>query len=248
MRAKRTLAAVFVLFGTVSAASIVEAAPRDAWQLHAAVTPQINPVPQRQVAHPSVRTAITVPALAIGAGTPILPVAHATGLSCVPFARMATGLDIRGDARLWWNEADGRYLRGQRPERGAVMAFMASGGMRRGHVAVVSRVVDDRTVLIDHSNWAGPGIRRGTVMRGVLVVDVSDRNDWTAVRVQVGHDRAALGRTYPVHGFIYNRPLGAPPGERILTASAPGTASQEVAEAPSPHAALHMQLAEALAE
>lgn len=172
-----------------------------------------------------------------GGGTPILPVSVTSGISCVPYARMATGMAISGDARLWWYNAAGTYARGQRPERGSVLAFMSSGGMSHGHVAVVSRVVNARTILIDHANWGGPGIRRGTVMRGVTVVDVSDRNDWTAVRVQVGHSAEAFGRTYATHGFIYNRPVGT----RILTAEAEG--ALEVAEAPSPHAALHARLA-----
>jgi surface antigen len=143
-----------------------------------------------------------------GGGTPILPVAQNSGLSCVPFARMATGMNISGDARLWWHNAAGTYARGQAPERGAVLAFMSSGGMARGHVGVVSRVVNPRTILLDHANWGGPGIRRGSVMRNVAVVDVSDRNDWTSVRVQVGHTAETFGRTYPTHGFIYNRPAG----------------------------------------
>ncbi len=174
---------------------------------------------------------------AFGAGTPILPVSMTSGLSCVPFARMATGMNISGDARLWWSNAAGTYIRGNAPERGSVLAFMASGGMQRGHVAVVSRVVGPRTIQIDHSNWGGPGIRRGTVMRGVTVMDVSDRNDWTAVRVQVGHDSNSFGRTYPTHGFIYNRPAGT----RMMTAEA--ARLTEVAEYPSPHAAQHQRLA-----
>lgn len=176
------------------------------------------------------------PAFAMGAGTPILPVSITSGLSCVPFARMATGMNISGDARMWWSNAAGSYARGNAPERGAVLSFPSSGGMSRGHVAVVSRLVGARTIHIDHSNWGGPGIRRGQVMRGVVVMDVSDRNDWTAVRVQVGHDSSSFGRTYPTHGFIYNRPAGS----RMMTAEAPRV--MEVAEAASPHAAQHQRL------
>ena len=40
---------------------------------------------------------------------------------CVPFARAVTGLDIRGNAKTWWQQAKGRYARGQEPEVGAVM-------------------------------------------------------------------------------------------------------------------------------
>jgi surface antigen len=175
-----------------------------------------------------------------GSGTPILPVAASTGLSCVPFARLATGIQIQGDAREWWHRAAATYARGQVAERGAVLAFPASGGMTRGHVAVVSQVVGPREIRIDHSNWAPPGTRRGMVTRGVRVVDVSDRNDWTAVRVQAGSDPSALGRVYATHGFIYNRARG----EEVLVAAARGRL--ELAEAGagvSPHAARHFALA-----
>ena len=143
-------------------------------------------------------------------------------------------MDISGNAHTWWANAAGTYARGQRPERGSVLTFRSSGGMRLGHVAVVSRVVSAREVLIDHANWEGPGIRKGSIMRGVSVVDVSDRNDWTAVRVQVGRSDDSYGRVYPTYGFIYNRPDN---GGRIMTAGHAG-ALEEVAEAPaSPHAA-----------
>jgi hypothetical protein len=171
-------------------------------------------------------------------GTPILPVSISAGLSCVPFARMATGMNISGDARMWWYNAAGLYARGNAPERGSVLAFAASGGMARGHVAVVSRVVNSRTIEIDHANWGGPGIRRGSVMRGVVVVDASDRNDWTVVRVQVGYDESLLGRSYATHGFIYNRP--GRDADRMMTADAPHY--EEVAEGASPHLAQHQRL------
>ena len=127
------------------------------------------------------------------------------GLQCVPYAREVSGIEIRGNARYWWNAASGRYDRGQRPEPGAVLAFRASGGMRNGHVAVISRVFGPRHVQIDHANWEGPGMRKGSIHHNVNVIDVSPANDWTAVRVQVGYDEGSFGRTYPTHGFIYNR-------------------------------------------
>ena len=163
------------------------------------------------------------------------PVSGFTGISCVPFARSVTGMDISGNAHAWWGNAAGVYARGQRPEKGAVLSFRASGGMRMGHVAVVSRVVSSREVLIDHANWEGPGIRKGTVMRGVSVVDASDRNDWTLVRVQVGRNDDSYGRAYPTNGFIYDRPAGS---QMMAGADAPqGRAFEEVAEAPVPAAA-----------
>lgn len=151
------------------------------------------------------------------------------GISCVPYVRAVTGMDVSGNAHAWWYNSAGLYERSSRPEVGSVMVFRASGGMRLGHVAVVSRVLGNREVLIDHANWGGPGIRRGTVMRGVRVVDASEANDWSAVRVQVGWDDDTLGRTYPLHGFIHNREdTGG-----TMVARAPRE-YEEVAEAPLP--------------
>lgn len=172
------------------------------------------------------------------------------GLSCVPYARMVTGMEVSGNAAMWWYNAAGSYLRGNRPEPGSVLVFRATGGMRLGHVSVVERVVNSREILIHHSNWGGPGIRRGAVMRSVSVIDASDNNDWTAVRVQVGHDTANYGRTNPTYGFIHNRPDNG----RTMRADAGTTGSpvsgarfEEVAEAGpiraastrSPHAVAH---------
>ncbi|WPB83400.1 CHAP domain-containing protein [Sediminicoccus rosea] len=128
------------------------------------------------------------------------------GLTCVPYARSVTGMDISGNGRDWWHNAAGRYARGQRPQVGSVLAWPGSGGMSSGHVAVVSRVINARLIEIDHANWGGPGIRRGTVMRNVQVMDVSSDNSWTRVRVQVGWSNENFGREYPTYGFIHNRP------------------------------------------
>ena len=128
------------------------------------------------------------------------------GISCVPYARSVTGMDISGNGRDWWHNAAGRYARGQRPQVGSVLAWPGSGNMSSGHVAVVSRVLHGRMIEIDHANWGGPGIQRGTVMRNVQVMDVSDDNSWTRVRVQTGWTAANFGREYPTYGFIHNRP------------------------------------------
>src|ERR1700754_2492196 len=42
-------------------------------------------------------------------------------ISCVPFAREHSGVNIRGDAYTWWDQADGRYIKHATPTRGAVM-------------------------------------------------------------------------------------------------------------------------------
>ncbi len=125
-------------------------------------------------------------------------------LQCVPYAREVSGIRLYGDAHTWWQQADGRYATGNAPKVGAVMAFRPHRNMELGHVAAVSRVVDSRTVLLDHANWSPIDGRRGQIERDVLAVDVSPANDWSAVRVWY-HPLGALGRTeWPVEGFIYS--------------------------------------------
>lgn len=130
--------------------------------------------------------------------------ARGGGLSCVPFARADSGIEVAGNAWQWWNNAAGTYARGSVPEAGSVLAFRANGHMHLGHVAVVSHVVNPREIEIDHANWWGPGMRGG-VARNIPVVDVSEANDWTAVRVGLGRS-GEFGSVYPTYGFIYDRP------------------------------------------
>ena len=127
------------------------------------------------------------------------------GIQCVTFARADTGIELSGNASSWWDNAAGVYQRGARPEAGSVLNFRANGSMRMGHVAVVNQVVDSRTIEIDHANWGGPGAVRGGISRDISVVDVSPGNDWSAVRVALGHS-GEFGSIYPTFGFIYNRP------------------------------------------
>ncbi len=124
-----------------------------------------------------------------------------SALQCVTFARSDTGIQLSGNANTWWYHAAGVYARGSQPEPGSVLNFRANGRMRMGHVAVVTNVVNSRTIEIDQANWGGPG----AVSRGVSVVDVSPANDWSAVRVGLGHT-GDFGAVYPTYGFIYNRP------------------------------------------
>tara|TARA_R110002072_G_scaffold162846_1_gene315090 strand:+ start:4318 stop:4935 length:618 start_codon:yes stop_codon:yes gene_type:complete len=125
-------------------------------------------------------------------------------LQCVPYAREVSGIRLFGDAHTWWQQAEGRYATGNAPKVGAVMAFRPHRNMELGHVAAVSRVVDSRTVLLNHANWSPIDGRRGQIERDVLAVDVSPANDWSAVRVWY-HPLGALGKTaWPVEGFIYS--------------------------------------------
>ena len=121
-------------------------------------------------------------------------------LQCVAFARADTDIALSGNAANWWQNAEGVYARGAAPEIGSVLNFRANARMRLGHVAVVTSVIDSRTIQIDQSHWNSRGISRN-----VSVVDVSENNDWTAVRVGMGRDEN-YGSIYPTYGFIYARP------------------------------------------
>ncbi len=140
-------------------------------------------------------------------------------LQCVPYARQVSGIAIYGDAWSWWDQADGRYARGNRPKVGAVMSFAPHGAMRLGHVAAVSRVIDRRTVLLRHANWSPIDGRRGQIEDNVRAIDVSPANDWSEVRVWYA-PLGDIGTTHwPVNGFIYNE-RAAPAGKPIVLASA----------------------------
>jgi surface antigen len=122
---------------------------------------------------------------------------------CAPFARLASGIQIFGNAGTWWAQAEGRYDRGNTPEAGAVLVFKAAGRMRVGHVAMVTGIVDSRTITVTHANWSPINGSRGQVEEDVQVVDVSPDNDWTQVRVWY----APLGEigtsAHPTYGFVY---------------------------------------------
>src|SRR3546814_19672006 len=75
---------------------------------------------------------------------------------CVTYARKISGIDIHGNANTWWGKAKGHYERGHEPREGAVLAFASHGKMRLGHVAMVSKIVSDREVLLTHAHWSRP--------------------------------------------------------------------------------------------
>jgi surface antigen len=133
--------------------------------------------------------------------------ASAKYLQCVPFAREVSGIDLRGNANTWWGQAAGRYDRGNTPAVGAVMAFKATSRMRVGHVAMVSRIVSNREVLLTHANWS----TRGGIERDVRAVDVSAAGDWSQVRVWYAANHDLGTSVNPVQGFIYAH--GSPAAE-----------------------------------
>ncbi len=234
---KRTALAIGLMFGALAIGPQAEAARPDRHQAPRASAKPVPAVRVIQAAKPGKPTLRLATISSARANTATvggrLRSAHASygGISCVPYARQATGMAISGNGWQWWGNAAGSYARGYQPEAGSVLAFRSTGNMRYGHVAVVSQVLAARHVLIDHANWAGPGIRRGSVMQDVHVIDVSASNDWSDVRVQVGRDSGSFGRTYPTYGFIYNR---ADNGSMMASAGARQGSFEEIAEAPEP--------------
>ena len=137
--------------------------------------------------------------MALLSGLTAAPVLGATALQCVPYARIVSGVEIYGDALTWWDQAQDHYKRGSIPKKGAVLSFRPVGPMTLGHVAVVSRILDDRRVLIRHANWSSPG----AIEEDVLAIDVSDAGDWSQVRVWHSPTGQMGARINPTFGFIY---------------------------------------------
>jgi surface antigen len=134
-------------------------------------------------------------------------------VQCVPFAREASGIEIRGDANKWWKLAAGRYTRARRPQEGAVLVMRGYRTNRRGHVAVVRQIVDPRTIVIDHANWGNDG----RIHLSAPVMDESPNNDWSQVRVWNTPTGTWGTRIYKAKGFIL--PTTAIAGTGLISGS-----------------------------
>lgn len=168
----------------------------------------------------------------------------ANAVQCVPYARQISGIDLKGDAWMWWQAAAGRYDRGRTPQSAAILVFSRQGAMRHGHVSVVTHVVNSRMVLVDHANWApARSAGRGEITHAVPVQDVSAKNDWSKVRVWYEPTGDFGTKIYRTDGFIYNperrsgmmkaslgpsRPEALSPADRAVVRQAKARAMQDV--------------------
>jgi hypothetical protein len=118
---------------------------------------------------------------------------------CVPYARTLSGIQIWGDAVTWWAQAANRYVRSTRPAPGSVLVLRGWNDSTRGHVSAVTEIVSSRILRVDHANW----LKGGEISLNVPVIDVSDANDWSKVRVWHVPGGYWGGRTYEVEGFIH---------------------------------------------
>lgn len=140
----------------------------------------------------------------------------AGGLACVPYARERSGIALRGDAYIWWEAASGVYERGDKPAPGAVLVLRQTPRLRSGHVAVVTAIVNQRQILVDHANWIP-----GEIATNMPVIDVSPENDWTQLRFWNAPSRT-FGAIYPAAGFVYTtaaagRPVPPPMAPQDVT-------------------------------
>ena len=120
------------------------------------------------------------------------------GTQCVPYARARSGIKIFGDAYTWWNTAEGQYARGNLPLVGSVLVLSKTKRLRRGHVGVVTAIVSEREIRLDHANW-----QPDAIITNMAVMDVSPANDWTQLRFW-NKDARVWGAVYPASGFVYN--------------------------------------------
>ena len=138
----------------------------------------------------------------------IAPPNPSVAANCALYARAETGVALFGSAGGWWDAAAGRYERGQVPAVGSILVFRRTQRIASGHVAVVAKVVGANEILVNHANWY-----RGTVSRGMSVIDTSPGHDWTSVAV-LDWGSGKYGSDYPAYGFVY-----------------PGTGPREIVEA-----------------
>lgn len=119
-------------------------------------------------------------------------------LFCVEYARARSGLAILGDARTWWAKAKDLYARASTPVEDAVMVFSGSKRLKRGHVAVVTDIVSPRQIIVDQANWQN----HGEIDHATPVLDVSEGNDWSKVRVWDIRSGQFGSHVYAISGFI----------------------------------------------
>lgn len=120
-------------------------------------------------------------------------------VSCVPYARQVSNINIHGDAWTWWGQA---RQRGTQPRNGAVLVLAKTQKLKHGHVAVVKQIINDRQINVTHSNWGSNRKSRSIIYEKMRVEDISPANDWSLVRFW-NYKAGAFGHPYPAYGFIY---------------------------------------------
>jgi hypothetical protein len=149
-------------------------------------------------------------------------VGGSVAIECAPFARALSGIRLSGAAADWWRQADGDYHRGSTPSIGSVLVLRRSARVPNGHVAVVTRVLGSRQVLVAQANWV-----RHRVTADQPVIDVSAANDWSLVRIWWPPAGGMGVAEYPAYGFIRT---GHPRTHEQLVAATPQAVRLAVAD------------------
>ncbi len=103
---------------------------------------------------------------------------------------------------------------------GSVLALKRTWHLRLGHVAVVTKILNDREIVVEHANW----LNRGDIHKSTPVRDVSKANDWSAVRLWYTPGNLWGRRTYSAHGFIHpEHRISVLSLSRVLDLPEPGT-------------------------
>lgn len=118
-------------------------------------------------------------------------------LQCAPYARKVTGVKLSGSAYSWWSQSNGVYVHTTKPRPGAILVFRKTSRLPYGHVSVVQKLKDSRTILVEHANWEAQRIDHKAP-----IIDVSSRNDWSMVRVWWAPTGKVGARKYSTYGFI----------------------------------------------
>ncbi|HUO87698.1 MAG TPA: CHAP domain-containing protein [Rhizomicrobium sp.] len=160
------------------------------------------------------------------------PSAVPAGLECVPYAREHSGIDIHGDAYTWWDKASGVYARGSDPLVGSVMVLVNYAGRHHAHVAVVRRLISPREIRIDHANW----LNDGAIYVNDPVIDVSDANDWSQIKVWNIRTGSWGTKVYTVRGFIGPGPANPNPAVASYAPRPGDSIAQQIAASSMPAA------------
>jgi surface antigen len=194
----RTLSALLT-FAALAAIGVIVVQPnlRPRTETAAATAPAVAEAPAAAPAPASTPSPQVVPVSTNPAPAGVTAIVDRSGapLQCAIYARQRTGISLTGAARNWWPQAEGRYRRSHTPSVGSVIVL---DGTSAGHVAVVTRVIGARQIVVDHANWLGGG----EIITGALVEDASAANDWSQVRVWNVQTNSMGLRPYPVFGFV----------------------------------------------
>ena len=150
------------------------------------------------------------------------------GTQCVPYARGRSGIKIFGDAYTWWDGAKGQYARGNLPMLGSVLVLSKTKRLRRGHVGVVTAIISEREIRLDHANW-----QPNAIITNMAVIDVSPANDWTQLRFW-NKDARMWGAVYPASGFLYNFTDKAAPSGAATTLISTGNRTNRTPQQTTP--------------